>query len=160
MIMVWFLFYVVRNVNVFQRSSDGSSASVTYYQCAHACDAVVRMTQQMWEGRRINVGPAYIRNSAHTSTQSCKLRAQWFLTESECNGRVRFTQQQAAENALELLKTKFNCQGKLLVNFNKPTMKCVWPMVPHNKIAFADFPTDADAQQVCNLLLWLIQKIL
>ncbi|CAF1394380.1 unnamed protein product [Rotaria sordida] len=138
----------VRNVNFLQKSADGTSVSVTYYQCAHARDAVVRLSEETWNGRRITVGPANIRTSVHASAQNCKLKVQWFLTKSECNGKVHFTKQESAQQALEILQKRFNCQCRLKLDPRKPTVRCLWPSVPHTGMAIVDFSTEAEAQQI------------
>jgi hypothetical protein len=121
---------------------------VTYYQCAHARDAVVRLSEETWNGRRITVSPANTRISVHASAQNCKLKVQWFLTESECRGKVNFTKQEAAQQALELLQKRFNCECRLKLDSRKPTVRCLWPSVPHTGMAIVHFATEIEAQQV------------
>lgn len=117
-----------------------------YYEFAHARESVVRLSEEIWDGRSITVGPANIRAAVHNSTQGCKLRVQWFLTESECRGKVHFTKREAAEKALEIIQRVFNCQCQLKLNTIKPTVRCFWPVAKHNSMAIIDFGTAEEAQ--------------
>ncbi|CAF2955296.1 unnamed protein product, partial [Rotaria sp. Silwood2] len=138
----------VRSINFVSRGVDGTSALVTYYEGAHARDSVVRLSEETWDGRRITVGPTNVRTSVHTSTQGCKLKVQWFLTESECNGKVNFSKREAAEQALNILQRVFTCQCRLKVNTFKPTVRCCWPIEKHTGMAIVEFGTDEEVQQV------------
>lgn len=140
--------HAVRSLNILQRGSDGTSASVTYYQCSHARDSVIRLSDETWDGRRIIVSPASTRTSVHASTQNCKLKVQWFLTESECRGKVQCTNHESAEKILQLLESQFKCQCYLKFNSDKPMIKCQWSTAPHTGMAIVEFSTEQAAQEV------------
>jgi RNA recognition motif-containing protein len=95
----------------------------------------------------LTVRPSYNRTSAHISAQNCKLEVRWFLTESECQGKMSFTQKEQAEKALELIQQKFHCQCRLQTISIHPTIRCQWPAQAHNGQAFIDFPTKEQAEQ-------------
>ena len=124
---------------------------MTYYQCSNAQDSVIRLSDETWDGRRITVSPASTRTSVHASTQNCKLKVQWFLTESECRGKVHCTNYEAAGQVLQLLQSRFNCQCALKLKSDKPMIKCHWPSVTHTGMAILEFSTDQQAQEVNRL---------
>ncbi|CAF3837837.1 unnamed protein product [Rotaria sp. Silwood1] len=95
---------VVRYVTMIQASPGDNSASATYFTCDDARQAVTRLSHEIWDGQEINVSPSYARTSVYTTTQNCKLKAQWFMTESEGRGRVNFNQEQAAQKACTVFK--------------------------------------------------------
>ena len=137
----------MRCVNIIQTSNEGTSAAVIYYQQTDAQNAVVRLTNSIWNGRNLVVSPSYNRTSAHTSSQNCKLEARWFLTESTCNGKVTFSQQESATQAMKLMEEKFKCQCRLQINANNPTLRCRWPLQAHSGQAFLDFANAEEAKK-------------
>ena len=135
------LFISVRCVNLIQVGSDGTSAAVIYYRGADAQSAVVGLTDEMWNGRRLVVSPSYNRTSVHSSAQQCKLDALWFLTESECSAKIIFTEQADAQAAIRVIEQAFRCQCRLHMNSVHTTIRCHWPYEDHIGQAFVNFET-------------------
>jgi RNA recognition motif-containing protein len=71
----------------------------------------------------------------------------WFLTESECAGKISFTQQEYAEKALQLIQQKFQCVCRLQINSINPTIRCQWSVQGHNGQAIIDFHTNEQAEE-------------
>ena len=134
-------------MNIIQTSNEGASAAVIYDQQTAAQNAVTRLTNTVWNGRNLLVSPSYSRTSAHTSSQNCKLEARWFLTESECRGKMTFSQRESAEKAVELMGKHFKCQCKVQINANNPTIRCQWPLQAHKGEAFLDFSSAEEANK-------------
>ncbi|CAF4095390.1 unnamed protein product, partial [Rotaria sordida] len=88
---------LARHVTMIQASPGGNAASATYFTCDDARQTVIRLSHEIWDGQEINVSPSYARTSVYATTQNCKLKAQWFMTESEGRGHVHFNQEQAAQ---------------------------------------------------------------
>jgi RNA recognition motif-containing protein len=141
------LFISVRCVNIIQTSNNGTSAAVIYDQVSDAQNAVVRLTNEFWNGRTLIVSPSYNRTSAHNSSQNCKLQVRWFLTESDCQGKITFTEKESADEALKLIKNKFQCECKLQINSINPAIRCQWLLQAHNGQAFIDFDTNVHAEE-------------
>jgi hypothetical protein len=130
-----------------EKNHDGSSALVTYDACRSASRAVTQLSHEIWNGKVVKINPSHIRTSVHAGRQNCKLKAYWFMTESECKGRVGFNQQEAAVRANELFNGK-QYHSRIYVNTINPTIKCVWSLVPHTGRATIYFRTAEQAQNV------------
>jgi RNA recognition motif-containing protein len=130
-----------------EKNHNGNSALVTYDTCKSARLAVTQLSNEIWNGKEIKVNPSHIRTSIHASRQNCKLKAYWFMTESECNGRVEFSQPEAAVRANEFFKER-KYHSRIQLNTINPTIKCTWPLVPHTSKATVYFQTAEQAQDV------------
>jgi hypothetical protein len=133
-----------------EKNHDGSSALVTYDTCGSARRAVTQLSHEMWNDKIVKINPSHIRTSIHAGRQNCKLKAYWFMTESECNGRVGFNQPEAAVRANELFKEK-NYHSRIYVNTINPTIKCIWSLAAHTGQATIYFQTAEQAQDVIRL---------
>ncbi|CAF4504213.1 unnamed protein product [Rotaria socialis] len=110
---------LVRHVTMIQTSPGDNSASATYFTCDDARQAVTRLAHEIWNGQEINVSPSYARTSVYTTTQNCKLKAQWFMTESEGRSCVYFDQEQAAQKACTVFKNTIYCGRPTKVEYKK-----------------------------------------
>ena len=140
-----------------EKRQDGCSALVTYNSCASARNAVTQLSYEIWNGNVVKVNPSHIRTSAHVGRQNCKLKAYWFMTESQCTGRVGFNQADAAIRANEFFKQK-NYYSRIHVNTINPTIKCTWSLVPHIGKATIYFRNAEQAQNVriCSIQMYHI----
>jgi hypothetical protein len=130
-----------------EKNQSGNSALVTYDTCESARTAVTQLSHEIWNGKEIKVNPSHIRTSIHASRQNCKLKAYWFMTESECNGRVQFSRPEAAVRANELFKEK-QYQSRIHLNTSNSKLKCVWPLATHTGKATVYFETVDQASTV------------
>lgn len=130
-----------------EKNHNGSSALVTFDECRNARKAVTQLSHEIWRGNEVKVNPSHIRTSVHAGRQNCKLKAYWFMTESECNGRVGFNQPDAAVRANEWFKEK-NYHSRIYVNTINPTIKCIWSLVRHMGKATIYFRTEVQAKNV------------
>lgn len=137
----------VRCVNIIQTSNNGTTASIIYYKNLDAQNAVVRLTNEIWNGWNLIVNPSYNHTSVHTSSQNCKLEVRWFLTESECQGKISFNQKEPAEKALNFIQKQFQCQCRLEMISMYPTIRCQWLIERHKGEAFIDFSTPEQAAE-------------
>ncbi|CAF3878672.1 unnamed protein product [Adineta steineri] len=137
----------VRNITMIRTNQNSSSASVTFVECDNARMAVTELAHKKWDDYEIYVRPSYTRTSIDTRKQNYTLKAQWYMTESEGNGRVGFNKPQAAQQAYQLFSKRhnFNCQFEL--NPVSPTVKCSWPLTPHHGHAIIHFELVEQAQE-------------
>ncbi|CAF1472638.1 unnamed protein product, partial [Rotaria sordida] len=141
------LYGQVRNVTIIRTNHNNSSASVTYMECSQARTAVAQLSHEKWNGYQLHASPSYIRTIVNTKKPNYTLKAQWYMTESECNGRVVFNNLEAAKQAYQLFTKRhhFSCQFEM--NPINPIIKCSWPLKPHHGRAIVDFDTVEQAQQ-------------
>jgi hypothetical protein len=131
-----------------EKNHNGSSALVTFDKCRSARMAVTQLSHEIWGGNEVKVNPSHIRTSVHAGRQNCKLKVSWFMTESECNGRVGFNQPEAAVQANEFFNKEKKYHSRIHVNTINPTIKCTWSLVPHTGKATIYFRTAEQAQNV------------
>ena len=136
----------VRCVNLIQIGTDGTSAAVIYHRGEDAQLAVVRLTDEIWDGRRLTVSPSYNRTSVHAAGQQCKLEAHWFLTGSECSAKLIFTEKADAQKVASVLEQAFKCQCRLHMNSVHTTVRCQWPYEDHQGQGFVNFDTTEQAR--------------
>ncbi|CAF3563464.1 unnamed protein product [Rotaria sordida] len=141
------LYGQVRNVTTIRTNYNNSSASVTYATCNDARLAATQLSCEKWDDYQIYATPSYTRTSVNTNRQNYKLKAQWFMTESECNGRVVFNKRQRAQQAYELFTNRCHFRCQFEINPINPMVKCSWPLKPYHGHAIVNFPTVEQAQE-------------
>lgn len=129
-----------------QIGNDGTSAAVIYHRGEDAQSAVTRLTDEVWDGRRLTVSPSYNRTSVHVGAQQCKLEAHWFLTGSECSAKLIFTEKADAQRVAPVLEQTFKCQWNLHMNSVHTTVRCQWPYEDHEGRGFINFDTAEQAR--------------
>ena len=131
-----------------RRNQNGISASVTFAECAAAHTAVKELAHETWDNYVIQVRPSFTRTSVDSKRQNYTLKVQWYLTESECTGRVAFNKAQAAQQAYQIFtrRHRFCCQFE--ISSVNPTIRCSWPLTPHQGHAIVHFTTVEQAQAV------------
>ncbi|CAF1320817.1 unnamed protein product, partial [Adineta ricciae] len=136
----------VRNVTLIRRNQNGISASVTFAECAAAHTAVKELAHETWDDYVIQVRPSFTRTSVDSKRQNYTLKVQWYLTDSECTGRVTFSKAQAAQQAYQIFTRRhhFFCQFEM--SSVNPTIRCSWPLTPHHGHAIVHFTTVEQAQ--------------
>lgn len=144
-----------------EKTHDGYSALVTYNSCASARTAVTQLSHEIWNGKVVKINPSHIRTSIYPGRQNCKLKAYWFMTESNCNGRVGFNQSDPAVRANEFFKQK-KYHSRIHVNTINPTIKCTWPLKPHTGTARIFFREANQARNVriCSVYMYRVFVIL
>lgn len=142
------MFFAVQNVTISQANCGGTSASVTYFTHDCARLAVTKMSHAVWSGSEINAVPNRMDRSVHNNKQICKLKAVWFLTESQGTGRIQFNQKQAAQQAYKLFQSELSFRCYLLLNSMNPTVKCIWFLARHFGTACIVFRTTEHVDQV------------
>ncbi|CAF1675436.1 unnamed protein product, partial [Adineta ricciae] len=136
----------VRNVTLIRRNQSGISASVTFAECAAAHTAVKELAHETWDDYVIQIRPSFTRTSVDNKRRNYTLKVQWYLTESECTGRVTFSKAQAAQQAYQIFtrRHRFLCQFEM--SSVNPTIRCSWPLTPHHGHAIVHFTTVEQAQ--------------
>jgi hypothetical protein len=127
---------------------NNSSASVTYVECGSAQTAVSQLSHKKWDEYEIYARPSYKRTLVDTRRQKYTLKAQWFMTNSECNGRVVFSKLQIAQRAYQLFTQRHHFRCQLEMNPANLMIKCSWPVTPHHGHAIVNFQTVEQAQEV------------
>ncbi|CAF0892008.1 unnamed protein product [Rotaria sp. Silwood1] len=141
------LYGQVRNVTMIRTNYNSISASVTYAICRSARLAVTQLSCEKWNGCQIYASPSYTRTSVDTNKQNYKLKAEWFMTESECNGRVTFNKLQEAQRAYQVFTDRCHFRCQFEINPINPMVKCSWPLKPHHGHAIVNFSTVEQAQE-------------
>ncbi|UJR32555.1 hypothetical protein I4U23_020016 [Adineta vaga] len=136
----------VRNVTMIRTNQNSTSASVTYVECAAAHTAVNELAREKWNDYAIHVRPSYIRTTVDTKKQSYTLKAQWFLTDSECSGRIVFSKLHTAQQAYHIFTRRHHFYCQFEISCANPTIRCTWPLTPHHGHAIVHFETVEQAQ--------------
>ena len=104
MIRSLYLFVIiVQNATIIRTNYDNSSAVVTYTNHNDARSAINHLSVTKWDDHEIYVHPGCTRMSVNNTNQNYKLKARWFLTESEGCGRIAFSRSRDAQLAFDLL---------------------------------------------------------
>ncbi|CAF3384870.1 unnamed protein product, partial [Rotaria sp. Silwood2] len=147
----------VRHVTMIQSSTSDNAALATYFTCDDARRAVIQLSHEIWDGQEINVSPNYAHTSVYASMQNCKIKALWFMTESEGHGRVHFSQQQPAQKAYAWFKKELGFNCRIQLHTTKPTIQLSWPLSLQKCQALIQFRT-AEEAQVVNIELGLFSE--
>lgn len=136
------------NVSLIRTSYNNSSAYVTFDTVSNAQMAVTKLSCEKWDDYQICVNPSYTRTTVDTNKQKYQLRVQWFLTESECNGRVVYTKLDRAKQAYQLLTSRYHYRCQFETSLVNTLIKCSWPFKQHYGHAIVNFHNGEQAQQV------------
>lgn len=150
----------MQNVIIIRTNNSSWSASLTYTSYNDARLAVNQLSSEKWNEYNIDASPSYTKTSVNTSKQNYRLKAAWFLTESEGNARITFNSLQQAKLAYELFITRYHYRCQFEMSSNIPTIKCTWPVKPHHGHAIVNFPTEQKAQQVSDAYFVFFQKMI
>ncbi|CAF0826915.1 unnamed protein product, partial [Didymodactylos carnosus] len=136
----------VRNVYFLRQSNDDSSAAVVFNSISDASMASNKLNGYIYNGRSITATPSYMQTTAHSSVQNCRLKAIWYLTESDCSGKIHFTNETMAletykqfQNLL-IDRQRIRCQYSINGG-NLPTLKVNWYIAQNNGLACIKFST-------------------
>ncbi|CAF1038377.1 unnamed protein product, partial [Didymodactylos carnosus] len=138
----------IRNISFMQQNQDGVCGTVTYFSTTGARKAFAELNGKFIGGRDITVSSACLKTEAHTGTQNCRLKAIWYLTPSECNGKIIFTNDDNARKVYQLLQDLgYDCQYE--TSLNLPTMKIVYYLANNCGQGYVKFRTAYEANTAC-----------